>query len=198
MKNPSTRRDIKRRMQVYTPPGYSKDKKYSVLYCLHGIGDDETGWGLKGSAQIILDNLSADKKIEPVIVVSPYGNASTNGGRGGARGDRGGGRGGFGGWGTPFENDLLKDIIPYIESNYSAYTDRERRALAGLSMGGGQSLNIGLKNLDTFAWVGGFSSAPPTMIEPQKRRFLVGGRGGGVPGRHRPQNQSGPVGLVCP
>ena len=68
----------------------------------------------------------------------------------------------FDGWGTPFENDLIKDIIPYIESHYSVYTDREHRALAGLSMGGGQSLNIGLANLDTFAWVGGFSSAPNT------------------------------------
>jgi hypothetical protein len=77
-------------------------------------------------------------------------------------GARGGPGGGFGGWGTPFENDLIRDIIPYIQSHYSAYSDREHRALAGLSMGGGQSLNIGLANLDTFAWVGGFSSAPNT------------------------------------
>ena len=76
---------------------------------------------------------------------------------------RGFGAGGdFGGWGTPFDNDLLKDIIPYIESHYSVYTDRDRRALAGLSMGGGQTLNIGLAHVDTFAWVGGFSSAPNT------------------------------------
>jgi enterochelin esterase-like enzyme len=66
------------------------------------------------------------------------------------------------GWGKPFENDLIKDIIPFIEANYSVKSDRESRALAGLSMGGGQSLNIGLANLDTFAWVGGFSSAPNT------------------------------------
>jgi enterochelin esterase-like enzyme len=76
---------------------------------------------------------------------------------------RGGrGRAGFDSWGTPFENDLLKDIIPYIESHYSVYTDREHRALAGLSMGGGQTLNIGPSHLDTFAWIGGFSSAPNT------------------------------------
>src|SRR5205807_1277153 len=76
-----------------------------------------------------------------------------------------GGRRGFGdltSWGKPFEDDLIKDIIPFIESHYSVKADRESRALAGLSMGGGQSLNIGLGNLDTFAWVGGFSSAPNT------------------------------------
>ncbi len=70
--------------------------------------------------------------------------------------------GGYEGYGKPFENDLLKDIIPYIESHYSVYTDRDHRALAGLSMGGGQSLNIGLANIETFAYVGGFSSAPNT------------------------------------
>src|SRR5690606_7697045 len=70
--------------------------------------------------------------------------------------------GDFGGWGTPFENDLIKDIIPYIESHYSVHADREHRAVTGLSMGGGQALNFGLGNLDVFAWVGGFSSAPNT------------------------------------
>jgi enterochelin esterase-like enzyme len=74
----------------------------------------------------------------------------------------GGGMGNFGGWGTAFTNDLFKDIIPFIESHYSVYTDREHRAITGLSMGGGQALNIGLGNLDKFAWVGGFSSAPNT------------------------------------
>ena len=115
-------------------------------------------------AHVILDNLIVDKKAEPMIVVLPNGNATTNkattGGAGG-----GGGRGGLGdltGWGKPFENDLIKDIIPFIEANYSVKADRESRALAGLSMGGGQSLNIGLANLDTFAWIGGFSSAPNT------------------------------------
>ena len=157
----------KRWMQVYTPPGYSKakDRKFPVLYLLHGIGGNEREeWAKGGVAHVILDNLIADKKIEPMIVVLPNGNATTNkvttGGAGG-----GGGRGGFGdltGWGKPFEDDLIKDIIPFIEANYSVKADRESRALAGLSMGGGQSLNIGLANLDTFAWVGGFSSAPNT------------------------------------
>ena len=155
---------VKRWMQVYTPPGYSKDRKYPVLYLLHGIGGNEREeWAKGGVPHVILDNLIADKKAEPMIIVLPNGNATTN--RAQPDTGSGGGRRGFGdltGWGKPFENDLLKDIIPFIESHYSVKTERESRALAGLSMGGGQSLNIGLGNLDTFAWVGGFSSAPNT------------------------------------
>jgi enterochelin esterase-like enzyme len=155
---------VKRWMQVYTPPGYAKDKKYPVLYLLHGIGGNEREeWAKGGVPQVILDNLIADKKAEPMLIVLPNGNATTNT-TGGGQSNPGGGRG-FGdlsGWGKPFENDLIKDIIPFIEANYSVRSDRESRALAGLSMGGGQSLNIGLANLDTFAWIGGFSSAPNT------------------------------------
>jgi enterochelin esterase-like enzyme len=156
----------KRWMQVYTPPGYSSEKKYPVLFLLHGIGGNEREEWAKGGGvpHVILDNLIADKKIEPMIVVLPNGNATTNTARAADSGE-GGGRRGFGdltGWGKPFEDDLIKDIIPFIESHYSVKADRESRALAGLSMGGGQSLNIGLANLDTFAWVGGFSSAPNT------------------------------------
>jgi len=156
---------VKRWMQVYTPPGYSKDKKYPVLYLLHGIGGNEREeWAKGGVPHVILDNLIAARKIEPMILVLPNGNATTN--RPGAADPGGsGGRRGFGdltGWGKPFENDLIKDIIPFIDSHYSVKAGRESRALAGLSMGGGQSLNIGLGNLDVFAWVGGFSSAPNT------------------------------------
>jgi enterochelin esterase-like enzyme len=155
---------VKRWMQVYTPPGYSKDTQYPVLYLLHGIGGNEREeWARGGVPHVLLDNLIADKKIEPMIVVLPNGNATTNRPATGADGS--GGRRGFGdlsGWGKPFENELIKDIIPFIESHYSVKADRESRALAGLSMGGGQSLNIGLANLDTFAWIGGFSSAPNT------------------------------------
>jgi hypothetical protein len=136
--------DLKLGMVVYTPPGYSKDKKYPVLYLMHGAGQNERAW-TQGSAQVnvILDNLIADKKIEPMIVVFPNGNASNSagggrragpGGPGGAArgsapgpGDTGArrGRGGLGGGMsfTAFENDLLKDIIPYVESHYSVYTD---------------------------------------------------------------------------
>jgi enterochelin esterase family protein len=148
---------VKRRMVVYTPPGYSKDAKYPVLYLLHGIGDTETGWKVKGSADVILDNLYADKKLAPMIVVMPYGRASAEPAPANPFA------------GNPFqayaafEQDLLKDAIPCIESHYAVQADREHRALAGLSMGGGQSLNFGLKHLETFAWVGGFSSAPNTQ-----------------------------------
>jgi enterochelin esterase-like enzyme len=160
---------VKRWMQVYTPPGYSKDKQYPVLYLLHGIGGNEREeWAKGGVPHVILDNLIGDKKVEPMIVVLPNGNATTNKPASDAGGS--GGRRGFGdltGWGKPFENDLIKDIIPFIESHYSVRAGRENRALAGLSMGGGQSLNIGLGNLDTFAWIGGFSSAPNTSPPEQ-------------------------------
>jgi enterochelin esterase-like enzyme len=164
---------VKRWMQVYTPPGYSKDKKYPQLYVLHGIGGNEREeWTSGGVAHVILDNLIAAKKIEPMVVVFPNGNATADPNAGG----RGGFGGGRAGWGKPFENELLKDIIPYIESNYSVVSDREHRAVTGLSMGGGQALNIGLSNLDVFAWVGGFSSAPNTsppeqlVADPEKAK----------------------------
>jgi enterochelin esterase-like enzyme len=135
----------KRKMVIYTAPGVGTAAKVPVLYLLHGAGDDETGWQAKGSADVILDNLNADNKLVPMIVVMPNG-FTNKGGKGK------GGRDGL-------ENDLLKDIIPFVEAHYPVKTDRESRAIAGLSMGGGQALRIGLKNLDQFAWVGGFSSA---------------------------------------
>jgi enterochelin esterase-like enzyme len=146
---------VKRKAQVYTPPGYTKEKTYPVLYLLHGIGGDEREWTRGGSVDVILDNLHADKKIVPMIVVLPNGRAGKDVTA----------RDPFPKQGpafAAFEDDLLKDLIPFIEKNYSVKSDRENRALAGLSMGGGQSLNFGLANLDTFAWVGGFSSAPNT------------------------------------
>lgn len=157
----------RRQMHVYTPPGYSTDRKYPVLYLLHGIGGDDLEWIRACQANTIIDNLIADGKIEPMIVVFPHGNAGVtlDGGNAANRPAPGRGQGmggGFEGWGKSFENDLLKDIIPYIESHYSVHADRQHRALAGLSMGGGQSLNIGMYNIDTFAWIGGFSSAPNT------------------------------------
>jgi enterochelin esterase-like enzyme len=145
----------KRKAVVYTPPGYSADKKYPVLYLLHGIGGDENEWRRGGHPEIILDNLIADIKAEPMIIVMPNGRAQTDD------------RPGPNAMGTApafgkFDKDLLGDLIPFIEAKYSVKKDRESRALAGLSMGGGQSLNFGLANLDTFAWIGGFSSAPNT------------------------------------
>jgi enterochelin esterase-like enzyme len=145
----------KRKALVYTPPGFSAGMKYPVLYLLHGIGGDEEEWRRGGHPEIILDNLIAEKKAVPMIVVMPNGRAQPN--------DRVGTNAmatapAFG----KFDQDLLGSLIPFIEAKYSVNKGRESRALAGLSMGGGQSLNFGLRNLDTFAWVGGFSSAPNT------------------------------------
>ena len=159
----------KRKALVYTPPDYSADKTYPVLYLLHGIGGDENEWRRGGHPEIILDNLIADKKAVPMIIVMPNGRAQPD--------DRPGTNAmatapAFG----KFDKDLLGDLIPFIESKYSVKADRESRALAGLSMGGGQSLNFGLANLDTFAWVGGFSSAPNTkpaaelLPDPEKAK----------------------------
>jgi enterochelin esterase-like enzyme len=151
----STTVGAKRRAQVYTPPGYSKERSYPVLYLLHGIGGDEYEWTRGGAADAILDNLAAERRVVPMVVVLPNGRASKEL--------------------TPkdpipkqspalaaFEKELIADLIPFIERSYSVKADRESRALAGLSMGGGQSLNFGLNRLETFAWVGGFSSAPNT------------------------------------
>jgi len=159
---PAVKEGLKRWMEIYTPPGYSKDRKYPVLYLLHGIGGNENReWTRQGVANVVLDNLYADKKIKPMIVVFPNGNATTNTGGRGGRGGMGGGR--FGGWGTPFKNDLLKDIIPYIESHYSVYADAEYRALAGLSMGGMQARQIILPNVDKFSYIGIFSGGSISM-----------------------------------
>ncbi|MFL5342415.1 MAG: alpha/beta hydrolase-fold protein [Gemmataceae bacterium] len=145
----------KRKAQVYTPPGYSSDQKYPVLYLLHGIGGDETEWTRGGAANVILDNLYADKKAVPMIVVLPNGRAAKDVTARDAIPKQ-----------SPafaaFEKDLLNDLIPFVEKTYSVNADRGSRALAGLSMGGGQSLNFGLGHPETFAWVGGFSSAPNT------------------------------------
>ena len=188
----------KRPAVVYLPPGYSSARKYPVLYLLHGIGGNENHWTQFGKADAILDNLIADNKALPMIIVMPNGRASNEpvtamfGGRGGRAGGgrgadqpgaapagaaapAGGGRGGRGGAGmgveftayAAFEKELIGDLVPFIESRYSVQGDREHRALAGLSMGGGQSLNFGLANLNTFAWVGGFSSAPNTAPPAQ-------------------------------
>jgi len=149
-----------RRMQVYTPPGYSKARKYPVLYLLHGIGGDETEWQRFATPDVLLDNLIADRKATPMIVVMPNGRAQKNDR---PEGDVFRSAPAF----AAFEQDLLKDVIPTIESRYSAQADREHRGLAGLSMGGGQSLNFGLAHLDTFAWVGAFSAAPNTKPPKQ-------------------------------
>jgi len=148
-----------RRALIYTPPGYSRRLRYPVLYLLHGIGGDEKEWLNGGKPQVILDNLYAENKVAPMIIVMPNGRAMKD--------DRATGNimapdkvRAF----ADFEGDLLNDLIPFVQKHYPVYTDREHRAIAGLSMGGGQSLNFGLGHLDTFAWVGAFSAAPNTKV----------------------------------
>jgi enterochelin esterase-like enzyme len=161
----------RRKAVVYTPPGFDPTAKYPVLYLLHGIGGDEGEWRRGGAPDVILDNLAADKKLVPMIVVMPNGRAQKNDR---AEGDVFKSAPAF----AKFEADLLTDLIPFVESKYPVVADRGHRALAGLSMGGGQALNFGLGNPDTFAWVGGFSSAPNTkppeelVPTPEKARTL--------------------------
>ena len=162
-----------RKAIIYTPPGFTKSKRYPVLYLLHGIGGDEKEWLKNGAPAVILDNLYAEGKLEPMIVVMPNGRAMKD--------DRAVGNifaenkvAAF----ATFEKDLLNDLIPFVEKKFKVYKDKERRAIAGLSMGGGQTLNFGLGNLDTFSWVGAFSSAPNTktpeelLPDPERAKEL--------------------------
>ncbi len=177
-----------RRCYVYTPPDYDKDttKRYPVLYLQHGMGEDETGWGNQGHANLIMDNLIAEGKAKPFLIVmenglnvggpgggrggrrgaAPESAASTNAAPAGAAAPAGeaggaparGGRGGFGGgFGGGFERVLLDDLIPYIDANFCTLADQPHRAMAGLSMGGMQTRTITLAHLDTFSHIGIFS-----------------------------------------
>jgi enterochelin esterase-like enzyme len=147
-----------RRANVYLPPGYSADHKYPVLYLLHGIGGNEYEWTGYVHADVIIDNLIGAGKAVPMIVVLPNGRALPDDSvpKGNIYSPEN--SSGF----AKFERDLLDYLIPAIQAKYSTYTDREHRALAGLSMGGGQTFNFGLTHLDTFAWLGAFSAAPNT------------------------------------
>jgi enterochelin esterase-like enzyme len=151
----------RRTMRVYTPPGYSTARKYPVLYMLHGLGNTSTEWTQRAKAPQIVDNLLADGKVVPMIIVFPSGDATatvTNPGGGGRAQE---------GYGAPFEQDLLNDIIPFVESHYSVLADRDHRALGGMSMGSGQTLNIGLSHLDRFAWITVVAPAPNTRPAPE-------------------------------
>jgi enterochelin esterase-like enzyme len=154
----STVAEDQRDFYVYTPPGYdpTANKTYPVLYLLHGYSDDASGWTAVGRANVILDNLITQGKAKPMIVVMPLGYGTmeiiTLG---------------WGAWGhtdvrdknfSNFRQALLTEVMPRVESEYRVMKDRDSRAIAGLSMGGSESLLTGLNNLDKFAWVGGFSS----------------------------------------
>lgn len=148
-----------RRMHVYTPPGYENGKgRFPVFYLLHGAGDSDDSWTTVGRAGFILDNLIAEKKAKPMIIVMTAGHA---------------GAFNFGGprpTVDEFAQDFTKDVMPFVEAHYRVRTERKDRALAGLSMGGGQTLNIGIPHLDKFAYLGVFSSG------------VFGITGGGRPG----------------
>jgi enterochelin esterase-like enzyme len=139
-----------RRMHVYTPPGYESGKgKFPIFYLLHGASDSDDSWSSVGRAGFILDNLIAAKKAKPMVVVMPAGHTREFSFGGGAR---------IGGTNDEFLADFRNDIMPYAEKNYRVYTDRKNRAVAGLSMGGAQTLNIAFGDLGKFGYVGVYSS----------------------------------------
>jgi enterochelin esterase-like enzyme len=140
-----------RRLFVYTPPGYDRDpkKKYPVLYVHHGASDDETGWVREGRLNFIMDNLIAAGKTVPMIVVMGRGTATRAGEAPGQAADPS--------KPSAIEDVVMKDVIPVIDGRYRTKTDRDNRAIAGLSQGASQAVQIGTDNLDSFAWIGDFS-----------------------------------------
>lgn len=143
-----------RELAVYTPPSYGQqpNTRFPTLYLQHGAGDNQATWTIHGKAHWIFDNLIAQGRAKPMVVVMMDGHTTP----------ASSGAGGFQNNTALFERDLLEDAMPLIEANYRVKTEAADRAIVGLSMGGGQSLTIGLNHLDRFAWVGGFSSAVPS------------------------------------
>ena len=137
-----------RELAIYTPPGYDQNAaaKFPTLYLQHGSGDSHATWVTHGKAHWIFDNLIAQRRMTPMVVVMMDGHASTGGGNNTEL----------------FEQDLLQDVMPFVEASYRVKAAAASRAIVGLSMGGGQSLTIGLNHTEKFAWVGGFSSSVPS------------------------------------
>lgn len=146
--------DRVRELAVYTPPGYDQHPgaQFPTLYLQHGAGDNQATWTVHGKAHWIFDNLIAQGRVQPMVVVMMDGHAAVGGNAGGPQSNT-----------ALFERDLLEDVMPFIEANYHVKTDGASRGIVGLSMGGGQSLTIGLNHLDRFGWVGGFSSSVPAQ-----------------------------------
>ncbi len=167
-----------RRIFVYTPPGYDKNsaQRYPVLYLQHGGGEDERVWTEMGKANLILDNLLAEGKIKPFIVVMETSYMPATGGAGGRPG---GGMMGGGQPGGPYGQLMVNDLIPYIDSNFRTLSDQPNRAMAGLSMGGMQTSTVTMANIDKFSHIGLFSGGAAAG-----GGFLAGafgtGRGGGA------------------
>ncbi|MGE5860597.1 MAG: alpha/beta hydrolase [Ignavibacteria bacterium] len=155
-----------RRCFIYTPPEYDKDpaKRYPVLYLQHGGGEDETGWPNQGKTNLIMDNLIAEGKVKPFIIVMDNGTWRMPGqDRPPRPGERSAGTWPPPGWADGFKKTLLEDIIPMIDSNYRTLADQQNRAMAGLSMGGMQTRIITLANPDVFSYVGMFSGGSISM-----------------------------------
>lgn len=157
-----------REFRVYTPPGYdakeNAEKRYPILYLLHGSNDTASGWTDVGRAHFILDNLIAQKKAVPMIVVMPFGHAIPFGNRGGDNV-------------AAFQRYLFDDVVPLVEKHYRGAPGRENRAIVGLSMGGGQALSIGLSHLDRFSHVAAFSAAVPGAFEEKFKTLLDDAKG---------------------
>jgi enterochelin esterase family protein len=155
--------DAMRSMHVYTPPGYDEGKtRYPVLYLLHGAGDDDSGWSTIGRAGFILDNLLAEKKCKPMIVVMPNGSMPPS--------DKGPAF-----QAGEFADEMLNNVIPYVEKNYRVIANRDNRAIAGLSMGGAQTLRVLPDNLDKFAYAAVWSMGVSQRFSPdfeQNATFL--------------------------
>jgi enterochelin esterase-like enzyme len=158
-----------RAIWIYTPPDYAANsRRYPVLYLLHGSNDTAAGWTMAGNANFVMDNLLAEKKSVPMIVVMPFGHATPFGERvppGGVTND------------ALFEDYMMKDVIPTVEARYRVAPGRQNRAIAGLSMGGGQSLRIGLGHLDSFSAVASFSGAIPGDFETRFAALLKNPKG---------------------
>ena len=149
---------------VYTPPGYEKatSAKYPVLYLFHGSNDIAGGWTLAGNANFILDNLIASKEAKPMIIVMPFGHAVPFGAPRDIQAKNT----------TMFEEYVLRDVMPFIESKYRVASGRQNRAIAGLSMGGGQALHIGFGHTDLFSSIGAFSAAVPGDFEKRFAKVI--------------------------
>jgi len=200
--SPTLKQD-RRRMYVYTPPGYEANQtRYPVLYLLHGGGGDEDAWVTMGRANVILDNLIAAGKAKPMIVVMPNGNATQTVSQGYAYGPTpapqavqapappplqaaaGGGRGGAAArppqpYPGSYPESLVKDVIPFVENTYRVIANKDSRAIAGLSMGGGHTLAATNNNPGVFGYIGVFSSGPRTVDEAYEKQ-LAAVKGGGV------------------
>jgi enterochelin esterase-like enzyme len=171
---PSPTLGTDRRMYVYTPPGYTSGKdSYPVLYLLHGAGGDEDAWSSLGRANLILDNLIASGTSKPMIVVMTNGNAWQTSTLRQIPGIPTPSRETFGQFQGKFEKSLVEDIVPYIEKNYRVIADKDHRALAGLSMGGGHTITASITYPGTFGYIGVFSSgifdANADMAEMEKK-----------------------------